>query len=171
MRDLILQNASNGSAQINHFEEFGQSFTTIDTNVIFSWSFVESMNVNSSHNDNIIARLWEGNGTSGNLLDTSTMNMSSLSDGWVDIDFSAINLNIGSIYTVLLHTDGSSDYGGFRRSSSDFYDGGNGYIFGISQTRDLTFRVVGVDVPEPSTLVIFSLGLIGLASRRFKKHS
>jgi hypothetical protein len=26
-------------------------------------------------------------------------------------------------------------------------------------------------VPEPSTLAIFALGLIGLASRRFKKHS
>lgn len=28
-----------------------------------------------------------------------------------------------------------------------------------------------VDVPEPSTLVIFALGLMGLASRRFKKQS
>jgi hypothetical protein len=27
-----------------------------------------------------------------------------------------------------------------------------------------------VDVPEPSTLVIFALGLMGLASRRFKKN-
>ncbi len=27
------------------------------------------------------------------------------------------------------------------------------------------------DVPEPSTLAIFALGMIGLASRRFKKHS
>ncbi|MFT4940346.1 MAG: hypothetical protein ACI88A_003398 [Paraglaciecola sp.] len=26
-------------------------------------------------------------------------------------------------------------------------------------------------VPEPSTLAIFALGLMGLASRRFKKHS
>ena len=28
-----------------------------------------------------------------------------------------------------------------------------------------------VDVPEPSTLAIFTLGLIGLASRRFKKKA
>jgi hypothetical protein len=28
-----------------------------------------------------------------------------------------------------------------------------------------------VDVPEPSTLAIFALGMIGLASRRFKKQS
>ena len=28
-----------------------------------------------------------------------------------------------------------------------------------------------IDVPEPSTLAIFALGMIGLASRRFKKQS
>ena len=28
-----------------------------------------------------------------------------------------------------------------------------------------------VDVPEPSTLAIFALGMIGLASRRYKKQS
>jgi hypothetical protein len=32
-------------------------------------------------------------------------------------------------------------------------------------------RDVQVDVPEPSTLAIFGLGLMGLASRRFKKQS
>jgi len=33
------------------------------------------------------------------------------------------------------------------------------------------FFVRTVDVPEPSTLAIFALGMIGLASRRFKKQS
>jgi hypothetical protein len=33
-----------------------------------------------------------------------------------------------------------------------------------------TFLVKVNQVPEPSTLAIFALGLIGLASRRFKKH-
>ncbi|WP_310649977.1 PEP-CTERM sorting domain-containing protein [Colwellia sp. MB02u-14] len=28
-----------------------------------------------------------------------------------------------------------------------------------------------LDVPEPSTLAIFALGMIGLVSRRFKKQS
>jgi PEP-CTERM motif len=37
--------------------------------------------------------------------------------------------------------------------------------------RGMTFRNPTVDVPEPSTLAIFALGMIGLASRRFKKQS
>lgn len=41
--------------------------------------------------------------------------------------------------------------------------------------NDLGFFVVStqasnpIDVPEPSTLAVFALGIIGLASRRFKK--
>jgi len=34
---------------------------------------------------------------------------------------------------------------------------------------EVAFEVSTVDVPEPSTLAIFALGMIGLASRRFKK--
>jgi hypothetical protein len=33
----------------------------------------------------------------------------------------------------------------------------------------VVFRASSIDVPEPSTLAIFALGLIGLASRRYKK--
>jgi hypothetical protein len=36
--------------------------------------------------------------------------------------------------------------------------------------RDASFSVTS-EVPEPSTLAIFALGMIGLASRRFKKQS
>lgn len=47
-----------------------------------------------------------------------------------------------------------------------FSDGTNGY-------EDILFSVVinesPVDVPEPSTIAIFALGLIGLTSRRLKK--
>ena len=35
---------------------------------------------------------------------------------------------------------------------------------------NITFQEAGVNVPEPSTLAIFALGMIGLASRRFKKQ-
>ena len=36
---------------------------------------------------------------------------------------------------------------------------------------NFSFSEVSQDVPEPSTLAIFALGMIGLASRRFKKQS
>jgi hypothetical protein len=43
----------------------------------------------------------------------------------------------------------------------------NGFTVGIQGTS----RDVFIDVPEPSTFAIFALGLIGLASRKFKKNS
>jgi hypothetical protein len=46
---------------------------------------------------------------------------------------------------------------------------------GGSTSRQIAFDNIvierGVDVPEPSTLAIFALGLMGLASRRFMKKS
>jgi hypothetical protein len=37
--------------------------------------------------------------------------------------------------------------------------------------NELNNKWLVTDVPEPSTLAIFALGMIGLASRRFKKQS
>jgi choice-of-anchor A domain-containing protein len=41
---------------------------------------------------------------------------------------------------------------------------------GNAQINDNPFDGDSVDVPEPSTIAIFALGMIGLASRRFKLH-
>jgi hypothetical protein len=41
---------------------------------------------------------------------------------------------------------------------------------GIALTRKSTLPAPSVTVPEPYTLAIFALGMIGLASRRFKKQ-
>jgi hypothetical protein len=43
----------------------------------------------------------------------------------------------------------------------------NGFTVGIQGTSEEVFT----SVPEPSTLAIFALGIMGLASRRFKKQS
>jgi hypothetical protein len=63
----------------------------------------------------------------------------------------------------------------------DFYIGGYSTVrFGIDhfQRRSVDVghvaygsAIVKADVPEPSTFAIFALGMIGLASRRFKKQS
>jgi hypothetical protein len=42
---------------------------------------------------------------------------------------------------------------------------------GLSMNNSWSLNVVQATVPEPTTLAIFSLGLMGLASRRFKKQS
>ncbi len=41
----------------------------------------------------------------------------------------------------------------------------------LTDTRPMFMVMKTVTVPEPSTLAIFALGMIGLASRRFKKQS
>ena len=56
---------------------------------------------------------------------------------------------------------GGNYYIGDFKSSG--YNTGNGFVSFV--LLDVT------DVPEPSTFAIFALGMIGLASRRFKKQS
>jgi hypothetical protein len=49
---------------------------------------------------------------------------------------------------------------------------GAGFRTSIFLVKDGSFTIEPTqDVPEPSTLAIFALGMIGLASRRFKKQS
>ena len=61
------------------------------------------------------------------------------------------------------------------------FSGGTGFSFeglcinptctGLAPNRGISSGSVTANVPEPSTLAIFALGLMGLASRRFKKRS
>ncbi len=51
------------------------------------------------------------------------------------------------------------------------YAKSNGYGSFDDVTYSRSNQLVPSDVPEPSTLAIFALGMIGLASRRFKKQS
>jgi hypothetical protein len=76
-----------------------------------------------------------------------------------DINFVDIN-QIGSAFISKGATQGPY---GWRSNSLR--------VNGTSENFDLiSFKSV-TDVPEPSTLAIFALGMIGLASRRFKKQS
>jgi|TARA_R110001599_G_C12224724_1_gene657593 hypothetical protein len=58
-----------------------------------------------------------------------------------------------------LHSYSSNDYSSSLLASN------------LPRLDGLTYVGNSVDVPEPSTLAIFALGMIGLASRRFKKQS
>lgn len=66
------------------------------------------------------------------------------------LSFSALALNPGASNGAL---DGVGSFSSI----------GNGFL--------VDYNGPSTDVPEPSTLVIFALGIIGLASRRFKKQS
>lgn len=91
-------------------------------------------------------------------------------------------------YATASYTDEYKGYGGSRTTSTGVsadqaqtlrttgilnyhtYIEGDGYLVSAKMILDVEPNPA-VDVPEPSTLTIFALGMIGLASRRFKKQS
>jgi hypothetical protein len=88
-------------------------------------------------------------------------------NGWADntvynfsLDFTSTNINISINGANIFDVSGSFNSGKFG-----FYN------YSQSQVRYTGFaeEVSPSVVPEPSTLAIFAFGMIGLASRRFKK--
>lgn len=89
-------------------------------------------------------------------------------NGWADntvynfsLDFTTTGIKIGIDGTNIFDVSGSFSSGKFG-----FYN------YSQSQVRYTGFtQEVSQSVPEPSTLAIFALGVMGLASRRFKKNT
>jgi hypothetical protein len=85
----------------------------------------------------------------------------------VSINLSLQSTNINN--NLLLDFDRLASEGSlFKASQSELTFDFNGISNG---GYTIASRDVQVNVPEPSTLAIFGLGLMGLASRRFKKQS
>jgi len=79
-------------------------------------------------------------------------------------DVAANNVNIGnmlSFHNYATNGTGNASLDGVGAMS----DLGNGFLVDYSDGAGINA------VPEPTTLAIFALGMIGLASRRFKKQS
>jgi hypothetical protein len=76
----------------------------------------------------------------------------------LDISFELINSN-GDSLSIFTAFGGTSEWNAFEASTQSDV---NGSTFGVS--------VVFTEVPEPSTLAFFALGIMGLASRKFKKQ-
>lgn len=111
---------------------------------------------------------------------TNDLNCGTLVD-WADGDFGA---SYSSAYDYFAYqtSAGSTDFSlaEIRNSGLIREKVGRGRSamidnFGITRWSHLPINLMlfkdTVDVPEPTTLAIFSLGIIGLASRRFKKKS
>ena len=71
----------------------------------------------------------------------------------------------GNVFAVGNHCAGCTDYNWQGK-----IDDVRVFDTALSQS-DVTSLYRATEVPEPSTLAIFALGMIGLASRRFKKQS
>ncbi|MCJ8322071.1 MAG: PEP-CTERM sorting domain-containing protein [Colwellia sp.] len=74
--------------------------------------------------------------------------------------------NISSLAAIVTNTNNTGEYRGISRMDNDIYSIrlSNAYVV----ADNLSFS--RVEVPEPTTLAIFALGLMGLAARRFKKQ-
>ncbi|ARD45442.1 hypothetical protein A3Q33_14785 [Colwellia sp. PAMC 21821] len=81
----------------------------------------------------------------------------------LDSYISNFNLNAGSYLLTISHC--CTAFSGSINDNSGMHQGTNDYRISFSDGATLT------SVPEPSTLAIFALGIMGLASRRFKKQS
>jgi hypothetical protein len=90
---------------------------------------------------------------------------------------SFIELDVTQFISELIND--SSSYAGFTfRIKNDFQQGIFANVFfagelssGSNMNPQWTPKLIITTVPEPSTLAIFALGIIGLASRRFNKQS
>mgnify|MGYP000594871014 CR=1 FL=1 len=139
-------------------------------------TFIIGSNYNSS---------W-GNAVSSGIHGLGFYNTISVIDKGGDI-FDALSINAGSVYDnntsiriegflsgVLTNTFTTGNYNVFESSNVALnfvgIDSIKFSLVGGSSALIDDLVTSSVQVPEPSTLAIFALGMIGLASRRFKKQ-
>ncbi|HPM83234.1 MAG TPA: PKD domain-containing protein, partial [Candidatus Anammoximicrobium sp.] len=127
--------------QIQAGEPIGQTFTAISDNRLDTISFyVADMNAGVAADYSIEFALYEGVGTGGRLL--GRREYTGLSDdfkGFVSVDFSAVTLVDGGLYTAVLTND-TQRWG--RVACGNQYAGGTAlYADSPSPTADALFRV------------------------------
>ncbi|MFT5298150.1 MAG: hypothetical protein ACI9VT_002592 [Psychroserpens sp.] len=91
---------------------------------------------------------------------------------WVEVFNGLISLGSQKILDGAFHTESLSSFGpmtSFVVNNGCSTASGDTSCSWVSQYNAVSFDVAAV--PEPSTLAVFALGLMGFASRRFKKQS
>lgn len=93
-------------------------------------------------------------------------------DLWVEVFNGLVSLGSQEVLDGNFHTESLSSFGpmtSFVINNGCSTASGDTSCSWISEYNAVSFDTVSV--PEPSTLAIFALGLMGFASRRFKKQS
>lgn len=153
---------SAGGHLISAHSPIGQSFIAEDPEVIIGLYIIES-SVFKHPDLSLLVQLYQGEGVSGQLLDSRTMTPLAGFEGYLDINYCHIELNPGSSYSVTLSADNPR---WVSKSSWEQYSGGSAIITGIlcPELHDKAFRIT--PIPEPATILLIGLGGLFLRKRR-----
>ena len=172
----IIQDQTNGAYQILAFSPIGQTFTAEDAFIQSIGFSLADFNPTFAPDDfSITVKLYEGIGTSGLLLGSGVFDQ--LVDdfnGWADVDFTSVVLNVGNSYTAIVEDD--TVRWGVEAFNENLYLGGQAILYGsLNETTDLRFRVLTretaapTSVPEPSTIA--GLSLLSLSFLLWKRSN
>lgn len=166
---VIDQNTNTGSLQVQYYEPLGQSFYATDANI---GSVSLSINpYNQFTNDlTLTMGLYEGAGdfSAGALLISEDFTLTEGFSDYLTLDVSSLSFTAGYDYTIGIFND-TDQWGVNINWGENPYAGGSAWLNGIESAQaDLQFQVNPASVPEPSTLLLLGLGMLGLCFTKKK---